>query len=191
MTDRLSLHFTHRTAWRQWLEENHHIEKEVWLIHYKKHTGRERLPYNQSVEEALCFGWVDSLVNRLDEDRYAQKFTPRKPKSRWSESNKRRIQSLEARGLLEKAGRLAVQCAKESGRWDEVIVVPKGFTLPEELVQSLKGFPEAQRFFEELPPSAQKPFILWVATAKREETRKRRALEAVEILGRGERLGLR
>src|SRR5213075_2717902 len=89
-----------RAQWRAWLEKHHDSESEVWLVFYKLHTGRKSPPYEDAVEEALCFGWVDSLVRRLDDDRFARKFTPRKPDSKWSSINRRRYADLQARGLL-------------------------------------------------------------------------------------------
>src|ERR1044072_1059586 len=99
-----TLYIADRRAWRAWLEENHARETEVWLVYYKKHTGRPRIPYDDAVEEALCFGWIDSTVRRLDEERFLQKFTPRKLKSNWCESNVKRARRLIAEGLMTKAG---------------------------------------------------------------------------------------
>jgi uncharacterized protein YdeI (YjbR/CyaY-like superfamily) len=99
-----TLYVTDRAAWRAWLEANHASEREVWLVYYKKHTRRPRIPYDDAVEEALCFGWIDSVVRRLDEDSYLQKFTPRKAKSNWCESNVKRARKLIAEGRMTKAG---------------------------------------------------------------------------------------
>src|SRR5256885_14789235 len=99
-----TLYVTSRDDWRAWLEKNHETEKEVWLIYYKKHTNRPRIPYDDAVEEALCFGWIDSIVQKIDDERYAQKFTPRKSSSKWSESNKRRVRKLLQEGRMTQAG---------------------------------------------------------------------------------------
>src|SRR5436309_3039972 len=93
-----------REEWRSWLREHHELEAEIWLVFNRRHTGLRSLGYNESVEEALCFGWIDSLIRRLDDDRYARKFTPRKANSRWSTANRRRYADLQARGILEVAG---------------------------------------------------------------------------------------
>jgi uncharacterized protein YdeI (YjbR/CyaY-like superfamily) len=104
MNQPTTLHVTTRNEWRAWLAEHHDTEKEVWLISYKKHTGRPQIPYDEAVEEALCFGWIDSLVKTIDEERFAQKFTPRKMKNNWSESNKRRVKKLVREGRMTQAG---------------------------------------------------------------------------------------
>jgi uncharacterized protein YdeI (YjbR/CyaY-like superfamily) len=98
------LYVTTRDEWRAWLAEHHDTEKEVWLVSYKKHTGRPQIPYDDAVEEALCFGWIDSLVKTIDDERFAQKFTPRKEKSNWSESNKGRVRKLVREGRMTEAG---------------------------------------------------------------------------------------
>ncbi|UCE28860.1 MAG: hypothetical protein JSV85_06245 [Candidatus Bathyarchaeota archaeon] len=89
-----SLYAVGRDDWREWLRRNHDVKKEIWLIYYKKHTGKPSIPYDDSVEEALCFGWVDSTIKRIDDQRFARKFTPRKARSRWSEANKRRARKM-------------------------------------------------------------------------------------------------
>ena len=104
VTVKKSLHVTSRAAWRAWLERNHRRKTEVWLVFFKAHTGKPRVEYDDAVEEALCFGWVDSLVKRLDEERYAQKFTPRKAGSRWSPSNRTRVAKLVREGRMTPAG---------------------------------------------------------------------------------------
>ena len=98
------LYVTTRDEWRAWLAEHHDTEREVWLVSYKKHTGRPQIPYDDAVEEALCFGWIDSLVKTIDDERFAQKFSPRKGKSNWSESNKRRVRKLVREGRMTEAG---------------------------------------------------------------------------------------
>lgn len=98
------LYLTSRDQWREWLAENHASENEAWLVMYRKHTGRQSVPYADAVEEALCFGWIDSVVRKVDADSYAQKFSPRKPKSNWAESNKRRVKALIEQGLMTEAG---------------------------------------------------------------------------------------
>ena len=95
-----TLYVAKRKDWRDWLKKHYKTEKEIWLVYYKKATGKPRIEYNDAVEEALCFGWIDSLIKRLDDDRYARKFTPRKPDSRWSTINRRRYARVAARGLL-------------------------------------------------------------------------------------------
>jgi len=182
-----------RDAWRAWLIEHHASESEIWFVFHKAHTGRSSVPYGETVEEALCFGWVDSLIKRLDDDRYARKFTPRRLGSVWSESNKKRVEKVLAEGLMTDAGLVFVSEAKASGEWDRRHSRPSMPTdeLPIELNEAFKTHPAASETFHALAPTYQKQYILWIATAKRAETRQRRANEAIEKLERGERLGLK
>src|SRR5215208_4566267 len=99
-----TVYVTNRADWRAWLERHHETETEVWLIYYKKHTGRSRIPYDDAVEEALCFGWIDSIVKRIDDEKFAQRFTPRKAKSEWSERNLIRVRALIREGKMTRAG---------------------------------------------------------------------------------------
>lgn len=182
-----------RDEWRQWLSDSHAAETEIWLVFYKAHTGKARFSYEDMVREALCFGWIDSLVKRIDEESYAQKFTPRRSGSAWSEINKTRAEAMIADGLMRSAGQKLVDDAKSSGEWERVRerpIVPTD-TIPQELEEALSAHEDAARFFGELAPTYQKQYILWIATAKRAATRQRRAAEAVKKLGRGEKLGLK
>ncbi|MBP85904.1 MAG: hypothetical protein CMJ64_04175 [Planctomycetaceae bacterium] len=110
---------TTRSEWRQWLTQNHDKETGIWLVFYKKHTRRPTLEYDDVVEEALCFGWIDSIIKKLDDDRYARKLTPRKPDSAWSDANKKRVMKLLRRKLITDARLAVIDAAKKSGRWTE------------------------------------------------------------------------
>lgn len=185
------LYFKDRSEWRKWLKENYNSFTEVWLIYYKKHTGKPRIPYDDAVEEALCFGWIDSTVKRIDDEKYSQKFTPRRERSVWSELNKKRVKELIDNGLMTEAGLEKVEKAKSSGDWD------RGY--PErdipadcpELTAALKNFPEAGKNFNALPPSQKKLYITWITSAKREETKRRRLEEALDLLREGKKLGMK
>src|SRR5262245_24815778 len=137
-----TLYVTNRVDWRAWLEKNHETESEVWLIYYKKHTGEPRIPYDDAVEEALCFGWIDSIVQTIDSEKYAQKFTPRKNSSKWSDLNKRRLRSLLEAGKMTQAG-----LAKISGVNLEVeegsTPKPKELDLPRDLKEALRSSEKA------------------------------------------------
>ena len=182
-----------RQAWRAWLAEHHAIETEVWLVFHKAHTGEPNVPYDDAVQEALCFGWIDSLIKRIDDNRYARKFTPRRPGSAWSESNKKRVDKMIAEGWMTDAGLVLVNQAKTSGEWDRRRTRPLSpkNELPAELRDALEIHPNAAKTYRSLPPTYQKQYILWIATAKRTETRQRRTKEAIKKLERGERLGLK
>ncbi|MBD3383722.1 hypothetical protein GF407_02245 [candidate division KSB1 bacterium] len=180
-------------AWRRWLIDNHDVEDEVWLVFYKKHTGVETVSYEDTVEQALCFGWIDSIIKRLDDDRYARKFTPRRPGSRWSESNKKRAEKMIQAGMMTGAGLALIEKAKSSGEWHQEHPRPdlSATDLPQEFSQALADNPAANDHFAALAPSYQRQYILWIGTAKQAATRRRRTAEAIEKLQRGEKLGLK
>ena len=175
-----------RQAWRTWLEEHHTSSSEIWLVFHKRHTGVTCVPYDDSVEEALCFGWIDSLVRRLDDARYVRKFTPRKANSRWSTSNRRRYADLESRGLLAAQG---LKRAPTDRCGDAPS--PSFPTLPSYIEKTLKADPVAWRFFEQLAPSYRRAYIGWIDSAKRQETKEKRLREALGLLTAGKKLGLK
>jgi uncharacterized protein YdeI (YjbR/CyaY-like superfamily) len=160
---------------------------EIWLVFHKRHTGMKNIPYEDSIEEALCFGWVDSLVRRLDDDRYARKFTPRRAGSRWSKINLRRYAELEARGALQRAGRERAPAGK-------IAVAPapwKGPSLPKYIENAIRKNPAAWATFEGLAPSYRRNYVGWIDSAKKDETKHRRMREAIESLAAGRKLGLK
>ncbi len=180
-----------RAQWRKWLQKKHTKETEVWLVFLKKHTGRQNVSYDDAVEEALCFGWIDGLKRSIDEDRYMHRFTPRKPDSKWSSSNKKRAQRMLKAHRMAPAGKKTIELAKKNGNWAETVSQPADFAMPPAFSARLKRSKKAAAFFSTLSPSCQKQYIVWIATAKRPETRKRRLDEAIELLKRGEKLGMR
>jgi len=180
-----------RAEWREWLANNHRKESGIWLVFYKKHTGRPSLEYNAAVEEALCFGWIDSIIKRLDEDRYVRKFTPRKANSRWSELNKKRVKELISKGLMTKFGLKKISLSKESGLWEKHDRPQIPFEIPKELKKALLKNRKANEFFSVLAPTYQKQFIGWIAVAKRQETKDRRVKESITLLEQSKKLGLR
>jgi uncharacterized protein YdeI (YjbR/CyaY-like superfamily) len=175
-----------RQKWREWLDSHHTTVSEIWLVFYKRHTGEACLSYDDAVEEALCYGWIDSLVKRLDDARYARKFTPRKAESRWSTVNRRRYESLAQQGLLHEAGRKRAP-TKRNGDAPQASVTK----IPPYVEQALKAQPRAWQFFKQLAPSYRRAYIGWIDSAKREETKARRLREAVELLSAGKKLGLK
>lgn len=185
------LHITNRKDWRLWLSENHHREKEIWLVYYKQHTGKPRVPYDDAVEEALCFGWIDSIVRRIDNETYMQKFTPRKTKSNWSDSNKKRVERLMGMGEMTKAGLEKIEIAKINGSWDKVITTTKSFGMPDELQSALEMNESAKNFFESLSPSYQRQYFGWIANAKKAETKQKRVKEAMNLLSKQHKLGMK
>jgi uncharacterized protein YdeI (YjbR/CyaY-like superfamily) len=180
-----------REHWRCWLAERHDKEKEVWLVFLKKHTPKPNLSYNDAVEEALCFGWIDGVKRSIDADRYMHRFSPRKCDSQWSASNIERVQRMSAAGMMAPAGERAVVQARKNGRWEQSDKAAGRFSMPAELEDQLRLNPQAAAFFASLAPSYQQQYMAWIATAKREDTRRRRLSEAMALLGRGKKLGMR
>jgi uncharacterized protein YdeI (YjbR/CyaY-like superfamily) len=174
--------------WHTWLEEHHDTESEVWLIFYKLHTGVKSISYQDALDEALCFGWVDSLVKRIDEDRFARKFTPRKADSNWSDINRKRYAELKAAGRLMPSGIARAPTARASEK-------PPRFempgTVPRYIQAAIKKEPAAWKYFQALSPSHRRKYVGWIDTAKREETKLRRLDEAVQTLAAGKPLGLK
>jgi uncharacterized protein YdeI (YjbR/CyaY-like superfamily) len=172
-------------GWRAWLERHHASSPGLWLVFRKAHTGRKSIAYEDAVREALCFGWIDSLIRRLDDDRYARKFTPRTPRSKWSEINRRRWAELDAAGRLRAAGRAA---APTANRYAPLPVVTEP---PAYLSKALRASPRAWEFFRRLAPTYRRDFVLWIVSAKRAETRDRRIRESIRFLESGQRLPLK
>ena len=175
-----------RAAWREWLEKNHTDFTEIWLVYYKKHTGKSSLSKAEANMEALCFGWVDSLIQGIDEERYMQKFTPRKSNSRWSELNKRRVKALLAEGLMTPAGARLVDIARQSGEWELNREHPDISEVPEVFTVELKKSKAAEAIWDKLSPSHRQQFLLWVSTAKRDETKLRRSKKAIKMMTSGQ-----
>jgi uncharacterized protein YdeI (YjbR/CyaY-like superfamily) len=184
-TGLMTLHVRSRRQWRTWLAQHHTSSAGVWLVRYKAHTGVKSIPYEDTVREALCFGWIDSLVKRLDDDRYALKVTPRQPTSRWSDINRKRWVELKEAGLLTPAGLAA---APTDNSYAPRPVIPD---LPVYIAKALKADSKAWKFFRELAPTYRRHFVVWIHTAKRPETRARRIRESIRLLGAGKKLGLK
>jgi len=177
--------------WRKWLSRYYDTESEVWLVYYKKESGKPELPYEQTVEEALCYGWIDSIIKKLDDARYARKFTPRKENSYWSPSNKQRVEKLIRERRMTGIGLAKIEAAKKSGWWEKDQRPEVDFSMPEEFDRALSENHSAKVNFEKLAPSYQKQYIIWISIAKQEKTRQNRIRESLERLERGEKLGLK
>jgi len=171
-------------AWRKWLAAHHGAEAEVWLVFYKRDTGRPTIAYEDAVNEALCYGWVDSLIKRLDDERYARKFTPRTADSRWSTANRQRYEKLKAAGRLAPAGVSRPPTARSGD-------APRPEGVPDYIQGALREHAAAWANFEKLPPSHKRLYVAWIDSAKREETKLRRLQRAVRMLEAGEKIGLK
>ena len=174
-----------RGKWRAWLRTHHASSEGVWLVYHKQHTGVKSVDYDDSVREALCFGWVDSLIKSLDTDTYARKFTPRRSGSKWSDSNRLRWKELAAGGLLSAAG----LAASPTPRDGSAPAVPS--RLPQYISTAFKRNTAAWRYFQTLPKNRRRDFVLWIVTAKRPETQAKRIAESIRLLAAGKRLALK
>ena len=167
---------TEREEWRNWLEENHKTEDEIWLVHYKKHTGKPKILYDDAVEEAICFGWIDGIVKKIDEEKYAQRYTPRKKKSVWSDLNKSRAKKMIELGKMTNAG-----LEKLGDHLNGEVTPPKKkLEIPLDLKDALISDPGAWENFNNFAPSYRRDYIGWVLDAKREDTRQRRISAVVK-----------
>ena len=175
-----AIHPLSRAEWREWLGENHTRSSGVWLVSFKKGTGKSRFDYNESVEEALCFGWVDSKPNKLDEERSMLWFAPRKGKTGWSKPNKERVERLVQAGLMQPAGLAKVEQAKTDGSWTLLDAVEE-LQVPQDLLEALAGLPPAEQNFLNFPRSAKRGILEWVLQAKRPETRAARVRETARL----------
>ncbi|MEM9135590.1 MAG: YdeI/OmpD-associated family protein [Actinomycetota bacterium] len=175
------IHPETRAEWRSWLADHHDMTDGIWLIYHRASTGRRRLSWEDAVREALCFGWIDSKVKPIDDERYRQIFTPRKPRSVWSKINKEYVDELVEAGLMTEAGLRAIELAKENGAWsflepiDDLIV-------PDDLASALRGSPSASAAYEALSNSAKRAILYSLYSAKRDETRARRVAAALADL---------
>ncbi len=183
---RRMVHAETREAWRTWLAAHYSEPDGVWLVSWKKASGRPAVPYGEAVEEALCVGWIDSKPAKLDADRSLLWFSPRRPKSGWSRPNKERIERLEAAGLLTAAGRATIEAAKADGTWTMLDAV-EAMVVPDDLIAAFGAHPGAADAWESFPPSARRGILQWIVQAKRPETRAQRVAETAERASRGER----
>ncbi|MCB0918483.1 MAG: YdeI/OmpD-associated family protein [Actinobacteria bacterium] len=175
-----------RRELREWFIAHADESPGIWLVTYKQRSGLANISYDEVVQEALCFGWIDSTVRRLDEQRGMQLLTPRKRGSTWSASNKQRVARLQEQGLIEAAGLAAIRRAKADGSWTVLDAVER-LEVPADLAAALAGLPGAQQGYDAYPPSARKQALWWVVSAKRPATRANRIERIVEAAARGER----
>lgn len=175
-------------AWRTWLEKNHAKETEIWLAYYKKGTGKKSVTYKEALDEALCFGWIDSIINRINDERYMQRWTPRNPRSIWSAANKSHIRRLIAEGRMAAPGLAAIAVGKKNGSWNklnEIEKIDREGGLPKAVVAAIEAVPGLKAKFGSLTPSRRKMLSYWVASAKRPETRDRRIAQLEAYIDAG------
>jgi uncharacterized protein YdeI (YjbR/CyaY-like superfamily) len=165
--------------WRRWLEANHEKEKAVWVIFHKKNSPKQNLTWSEAVDEALCFGWIDSTKRTVDSTKYKQYFTKRKAKSNWSKVNKEKVNRLIEQGFMREAGFKSIEIAKENGSWT-ILDRVEALIMPEDLKAELAKSQKAEDHYKTLSNSSKKMLLYWVVSAKRKETRQKRILEIVE-----------
>lgn len=169
-----------RKEWRQWLKENHHSKQSVWLICHKMKSGKPSLSWSDAVDEALCFGWIDSVRKSIDEDSFKQFFGRRKAKGTWSKVNKAKVQQLIAAGLMTKAGLDSIETAKQNGSWIILDAVEE-LVIPKDLAAAFKTKPGSKDYFLSLSKSVKKAILQWLVLAKLPATRQRRINEIAEL----------
>ncbi len=175
-----TVHPKTRAAWRDWLKSHHTQTNGVWLISYKKVTGKARFDYDEAVEEALCFGWVDSKPRKLDDERSMLYFAPRKSGTGWSKPNKIRVEKLIAAGQMSPAGLAKIEAAKKDGSWSALDAV-EALEVPPDLAQVLAAHEYAQMHWEAFPRSVKRGILEWIVQAKRDETRAKRIAETARL----------
>jgi len=180
-----------RIEWRDWLKKNHKKLDEAWLIYYKKDSGKPSITYMESVEEAICFGWIDGIKKRIDEKRYTYRFTPRRPNSKWSQLNIQLAEKLTKSKQMTKAGLEAFNQKKEYKEEIVEMVKAKEIELTPEIEKELKSNQKAWHNYNKLAPSYRKQYAAWLTSAKRTETLRKRIAEAISLLEKNEKLGMK
>ena len=184
--DRPATYFEDADAWRAWLEEHHASASELWLGFWKKHTGHPGLTYEEAVEQALCFGWIDGVLNRVDGERHRIRFTPRRPGSSWSKVNVDKVAELKRQGLMTEAGRAAHQAGRNNPRGSYSYENDEEVELDPRYAAQLEEAPAARAFFETCRPSYRRNVVRWVMDAKLEATRDRRMAQVIADSEAGE-----
>ncbi len=173
--------------WEEWLEKNHQDTAAVWIKFYKKATGKKSISYAEALDGALCFGWIDGVVNKFDEESYLQRFTPRTKKSNWSKINTKHIERLIKLGKMQPAGMREVEAAKKDGRWDSAYESPATITIPEDFLKEIAKNKKAKEFFASLNRTNFYAIAYRLQIAKKPETLERRKKQILEMLEKGEK----
>jgi uncharacterized protein YdeI (YjbR/CyaY-like superfamily) len=185
------IYFKTSKEWREWLKINHETADGVWLIFYKKETGKPSIAYNDALDEALCYGWIDSIIKNIDKEKYVRKFTKRNDDSKWSEINKRKVENLIKEKRMTRFGLCKLKAAKLNGKWFEKDKPEFNYESAGDFELALKNNKKAKEFFDLLAPSSQKQYILWISTAKQQVTKEKRIKESILLLEGGQKLGLK
>ena len=184
------MYFENGARWREWLERNHAIATETWLLHYKKGVARPGISYREALDEALAFGWIDTKLKSLDKESYKLRYVPRKPGSLWSKINRGRVEQLFKEGRMTPAGMAAVEAARKSGKWDGAYTFLKPFEMPEDLKKALLENEKAFKNFAAFANSYRNGYIHWVNSARTEVTRRKRIEDVVKCAAANIKPGL-
>ena len=180
-----------RKEWRNWLEKNHSSVKEIWLVYYKKHTNKPTITYKESIEEAICFGWIDGIKKKIDSEKYTHRFTPRKKNSKWSPTNIEIAERMIKTGMMTTEGLNVYRNRKEYEKEFLKIRSSIDDSLPPDIEKILKAQEKAWNNFKNLAPSHRKQYVLWINSAKKEETKQNRLSEAIKLLEQNRKLGMK
>lgn len=188
------LHFKNRTEFRNWLKKNYATSPGIWMVFYKNHTNMGGIKYNEALEELLCFGWIDSTVKRIDHQKYVRKFTPRRDTKKWSDINKKKVMELIEKGIMTEAGLNKIDVYLKTGKVDWKVNTSESkkiSKIPDFIIKALSENEPALKNFNTLAPSYQKQYIVWITSAKREETVLNRLRESITFLKENKKLGLK
>ena len=180
MSSSIDLEFQDQKEWRNWLEKNHSSEKEVWIVIQKKKSVKKGLRYQEAVEEAICFGWIDSKMQSIDAERFRQRFSPRKKNSIWSKKNKETAEKMIQAKKMKTAGIEAINIARQNGKWDNAYSSKMVPTIPKDLENALKKNKFAWENFNSFSNSTKLQYIYWINNAKKDETRQKRIIKLVK-----------
>ena len=180
MKTKKALYFKNKREWRSWLRKNHKKAKEVWLFYYKKHVKKPKILYEDAVEEAICFGWIDGKINSIDDEIFIQRYSPRRKNSIWSLLNRNRAEKMIKEKKMTKAGLEKIEEAKKNGKWQIAYTSKKPARMPLKLKRALMKNKRAWKNFSNFSVSARNTYIWWVTSPKREETKKRRIKDIVK-----------
>lgn len=196
MKDLPEIYFPDESSFRKWLTKNNETSTGIWMLFYKSHTGKKCIDYQEALEEALCYGWIDSIIKKIDEDKYARKFTPRTDTLKWSEINKRKAEELIKNGKMTEFGLRKIDSYNKTGKvkWGKEVKnndIIKTAEVPAFIINALEINEPALNNFNRMAPSYRRRFILWIMSAKREETRMIRLNESIGLLRENKKLGLK
>jgi uncharacterized protein YdeI (YjbR/CyaY-like superfamily) len=190
------IHFKNTNSFHKWLQKNHKKCPGIWMVYYKKHTNTECISYDEALDEALCFGWIDSIIKKIDDDKYARKFTPRIDTKNWSDTNKKKINGLVKSGRMTEAGLNKIDIYLKTGKLEwgnkgSKEKTKKEIAIPDHILNAFARNEPALRNFNELSASCQRQYLLWIMNAKRAETIQKRIDESVVLLKKNKKLGLK